>query len=109
MDAVQDVFIAKGKIVGVGSPPNEFQASRVIDANSLIVCPGLVDLSVRLCEPGLEYRATLESEMSAAVAGGVTSIACPTDTDPPLDEPGLVEMPRIPHHTILPFQSNAHP
>lgn len=92
VDAVQDVFIAKGKIVGVGSPPNEFQASRVIDANSLIVCPGLVDLSVRLREPGLEYRATLESEMSAAVAGGVTSIACPPDTDPPLDEPGLVEM-----------------
>jgi dihydroorotase len=36
--------------------------------------------------------ATLESEMDAAVAGGVTSLACPPDTDPPLDEPGLVEM-----------------
>lgn len=91
-DAIQDLFIAKGKIVAIGDPPNEFQASRVIDAQSLIVCPGLVDLSVRLREPGLEYRATLESEMSAAVAGGVTSIACPPDTDPPLDEPGLVEM-----------------
>ena len=92
LDTIQDVFIAKGKIVAIGYPPNEFQASRVIDAQSLIVCPGLVDLSVRLREPGLEYRATLESEMSAAVAGGVTSIACPPDTDPPLDEPGLVEM-----------------
>ncbi len=91
-DAIQDLFIAKGKIVAIGDPPKEFQASRVIDAQSLIVCPGLVDLSVRLREPGLEYRATLESEMSAAVAGGVTSIACPPDTDPPLDEPGLVEM-----------------
>jgi len=58
----------------------------------LVVCPGLVDLSVRLREPGLEYKATLESEMRAAVAGGVTSLACPPDTDPPLDEPGLVEM-----------------
>lgn len=91
-DAVQDVFIAKGKIVAIGAAPNEFHASRVIDAQSLIVCPGLVDLSVRLREPGLEYKATLESEMGAAVAGGVTSIACPPDTDPPLDEPGLVEM-----------------
>ena len=54
--------------------------------------PGLVDLSARLREPGFEYKATLESEMAAAVAGGVTSLACPPDTDPPLDEPGLVEM-----------------
>lgn len=92
IDAAQDIFIAKGKIVAIGSAPDEFQASRVIDAQSLIVCPGLVDLSVRLREPGLEYKATLESEMGAAVAGGVTSIACPPDTDPPLDEPGLVEM-----------------
>ncbi|QOJ24361.1 MAG: dihydroorotase [Gammaproteobacteria bacterium] len=92
IDAVQDIFIAKGKIVTIGTAPSEFQASRVIDAQSLVVCPGLVDLSVRLREPGLEYMATLESEMAAAVAGGVTSIACPPDTDPPLDEPGLVEM-----------------
>lgn len=92
IDAVQDIFIAKGKIIAIGAAPNEFQPSRVIDAESLIVCPGLVDLSVRLREPGLEYKATLESEMEAAVAGGVTSFACPPDTDPPLDEPGLVEM-----------------
>jgi dihydroorotase len=57
-----------------------------------VVCPGLVDLSARLREPGYEYKATLESEMAAAVAGGVTSLVCPPDTDPPLDEPGLVEM-----------------
>ena len=92
IDAVQDIFIAKGKIIAIGVAPNEFQPSRVIDAKSLVVCPGLVDLSVRLREPGLEYKATLESEMEAAVAGGVTSFACPPDTDPPLDEPGLVEM-----------------
>ena len=58
----------------------------------MIVCPGLIDISARLREPGFEYKATLESEMQAAVAGGVTSLACPPDTDPPLDEPGLVEM-----------------
>jgi dihydroorotase len=47
---------------------------------------------MRLREPGLEYIAGLESEMHAAAAGGVTTLACPPDTDPPLDEPGLVEM-----------------
>lgn len=92
IDAQQDVYIAAGKIIAVGAPPNGFNANRTIDAAGLVVCPGLVDLSVRLREPGYEYMATLESEMQAAIAGGVTSLACPPDTDPPLDEPGLVEM-----------------
>jgi len=92
VDAQRDVFVAAGKIVGIGSPPNGYTANRTIDASGLIVCPGLVDLAVRLREPGFEYMATLDSEMAAAAAGGVTSLACPPDTDPPLDEPGLVEM-----------------
>jgi dihydroorotase len=92
VDAVRDLFIAAGKVVGVGEPPRGFAANRVIEAAGLVVCPGLVDLAARLREPGFEYMATLESEMEAAVAGGVTSLACPPDTDPPLDEPGLVEM-----------------
>jgi dihydroorotase len=92
MDAVNDLYIVAGKIVAIGAEPDSFQANHVINAKGLVVCPGLVDLSVRLREPGLEYKATLESEMRAAVAGGVTSLACPPDTDPPLDEPGLVEM-----------------
>ena len=92
LDQLADVFIADGTIVGIGNAPADFAAERVIDASGLIVCPGLVDLSVRLREPGFEYKATLESEMLAAAAGGVTSLACPPDTDPPLDEPGLVEM-----------------
>ena len=91
-DAVRDVFIAAGRIAAIGAPPDAFHANRVIDAAGLVVCPGLIDLSARLREPGYEYRATLESEMEAAVAGGVTTLACPPDTDPPLDEPGLVEM-----------------
>ena len=92
VDAKQDVFISSGKIVALGKPLAGFRVDRTIDAAGLVVCPGLIDLSARLREPGFEYKATLESEMQAAVAGGVTSLACPPDTDPPLDEPGLVEM-----------------
>lgn len=92
IDAVQDVFIAGGRIVGRGAAPDGFDAQRVLDAEGLVVCPGLIDVAARLREPGFEYRATLESEMEAAMAGGVTSLAIPPDTDPPLDEPGLVEM-----------------
>jgi dihydroorotase len=92
VDAALDVYIAAGKVVAVGAAPAGYSANRVIDAAGRIVCPGLVDLAARLREPGYEYMATLESEMRAAIAGGVTSLACPPDTDPPLDEPGLVEM-----------------
>lgn len=92
IDAKQDVFIAAGKIESIGKAPEGFAANQTIDASNLIVCPGLVDLSARLREPGFEHKATLESEMQAAIAGGVTSLACPPDTDPVLDEPGLVEM-----------------
>ncbi len=92
LDAVCDVFIAAGKIAAIGNAPAGFVASQTLDATGLVVIPGLIDLSARLREPGNEYMATLESEMSAAVAGGVTSLSCPPDTDPPLDEPGLVEM-----------------
>ncbi|MFM0017776.1 dihydroorotase [Paraburkholderia azotifigens] len=88
----QDVFIAAGKIVALGNAPADFNAARTIDAKGLYVAPGFVDLSARLREPGFEHKATLESEMAAALAGGVTSLVCPPDTDPVLDEPGLVEM-----------------
>ena len=92
IDAVQDLFIADGKVAAIGSAPAGFSADHSIDATGLVVAPGLVDLSARLREPGYEYKATLESEMQAAVQGGVTSLVCPPDTDPVLDEPGLVEM-----------------
>ena len=92
VDTVTDVSIEAGKIVAVGPLPAGFHADREIEASGLVVSPGLVDLSARLREPGFEYKATLESEMAAGVAGGVTSLVCLPDTDPVLDEPGLVEM-----------------
>ena len=92
IDGVQDLFIADGKVAAVGAAPAGFVADTTFDAAGLVVSPGLVDLSARLREPGYEYKATLESELQAALQGGVTSLVCPPDTDPVLDEPGLVEM-----------------
>jgi len=89
-DEIADVFVSEGKIV----QELKGKAEKTIDAKGMVVAPGFIDLSARLREPGQEYKATLESEMDAAVAGGVTSLACPPDTDPPLDEPGLVDMLR---------------
>ena len=89
-DEIGDVFVSDGRV----AERFKEKPDNTIDAKGLVVAPGLIDLSARLREPGYEYKATLESEMEAAVAGGVTSLACPPDTDPPLDEPGLVDMLR---------------
>ncbi len=92
LDRTGDLAIAGDRIAALGDVPREFEAERTIDATGLVVAPGLVDLAARLREPGHEHEGMLESELAAAAAGGVTSLVCPPDTDPPLDEPGLVEM-----------------
>ena len=91
-DTMCDVAVADGRIVSIGLAASDFEANKIIDATGCIVSPGLIDLSARLREPGHEHEGMLESELAAAVAGGVTSLVCPPDTDPVLDEPGLVEM-----------------
>ena len=94
LDKQTDIFISGEKIAAVGVAPPGFKADETVDATGLIVAPGLVDLCARLREPGNEFKNALASEMHAAVAGGITSLVCPPDTDPVLDEPGLVEMLR---------------
>ena len=92
LDQTCDIALAAGRIMAIGRVAQDFAPHRTIDATGCIVLPGLVDLAARLREPGYEHKGMLESEMAAAVAGGVTSLVCPPDTDPVLDEPGLVEM-----------------
>ena len=95
LDQVCDLAVAAGRIVSIGAAPSDFHANKTIHAVDCVVAPGLVDLAVRLREPGHEHAHMLQSEMAAAVAGGVASLVCPPDTDPVLDEPGLVEMLRF--------------
>ena len=95
LDVLGDVAVAAGRILAVGQAPADFTPNCVIDASGCVIAPGLVDLAVHLREPGHEHEGMLESEMAAAVAGGVTSVVCPPDTDPVLDEPGLVEMLKV--------------
>ena len=93
-DSIQDVFIAEGRIVGIGTQPDGFTAIREIDASEQVVCPGLIDLGARLREPGAEHKATIASETVAAAAGGITSLVCPPDTAPVIDETAVVELIR---------------
>ncbi|MDP3189888.1 dihydroorotase [Rhodoferax sp.] len=95
LDAPADVALANGAVLAIQDIPANFQPEVTIQAKGCLVLPGLVDLAVRLREPGNEHARMLESEMAAAMAGGVTSLVCQPDTDPVLDEPGLVEMLRF--------------
>ena len=94
LDRIGDLFIDGEKIAAIGAAPAGFVADHTIDAAGLVVAPGFVDLCARLREPGAEFKNALASEMHAVVAGGITCLVCSPDTDPVLDEPGLVEMLR---------------
>ena len=88
-----DVYIDDdGFIASIGNAPPGFKPGETIDATGRVVCPGLVDLRARLREPGLEHKATIESEVHAAVAGGITTLCCPPDTHPVIDTPAMAQM-----------------
>ena len=93
-DEKADVALVGSAVAAIKNIASDFDPDTVLDASGCIVMPGLVDLSVRLREPGHEHEGMLASELAAAVAGGVTSVVCPPDTEPVLDEAGLVEMLR---------------
>ena len=94
IDRICNLAIDHGQIDAIftDKADMDFTPDRIIDASGLVVTPGFVDLGARLREPGDEHRSFLKSELNAALAGGVTSLVCPPDTEPVLDEPGLVEM-----------------
>jgi dihydroorotase len=83
-----------GVIAGVGPEVRrgELPAECVIvDCQGDVVAPGLVDMRAFVGEPGAEHRETIASASAAAAAGGVTSLVVRPDTNPPVDEPAVVD------------------
>ncbi len=83
LDTVADLWLADGRVLGIG--PQDRTPDRVIDCTGLIVAPGLIDMHVHLREPGREEDETIATGTAAAVAGGITSVACMPNTEPALD------------------------
>ncbi|HNQ74962.1 MAG TPA: dihydroorotase [Verrucomicrobiota bacterium] len=93
-DAVADVFIRDGKIVAVGAEAGTEPGSgaETLDAQGLVVCPGLIDLHVHLREPGQTAKETIASGAAAAAKGGFTSVLCMPNTAPTIDNAGTVAL-----------------
>ncbi|MCF7970070.1 MAG: dihydroorotase [Methylococcaceae bacterium] len=92
LDQQGSLYIADGKIVGIMQAPDGFSADTSLNAQGHIVCPGFVDLSARLREPGQSHKATMKSETKAAASAGFTSLCIPPDTNPAMDSPAIVEL-----------------
>jgi dihydroorotase len=84
LDQTADLWVRDGKILGVGPHPG-LSTDRTLDCTGMIVSPGLIDMHVHLREPGREEDETIATGTAAAVAGGVTSVACMPNTEPALD------------------------
>ena len=92
IDRVCDLYIHNGRVASLDEPPQGLEIQHTIDASGQIVCPGLVDLSARMREPGQEHIATIASETAAAARAGITTLCCPPDTDPVIDTPAVVTL-----------------
>jgi dihydroorotase len=90
IDTITDIHINDGKIIHIGESNNT--AEQVIDARGLIVCPGIVDLSVSLPEPGKQQKGSISTETRAAAAGGITSICCLPDSIPVIDSASVATL-----------------
>src|SRR5215207_3600600 len=90
LDGVADLWIRGEQIVGVGPQPG-LDAARTLDASGMIVCPGLIDMHVHLREPGREEDETIATGAAAALAGGITSVACMPNSEPPIDHQAAAE------------------
>jgi dihydroorotase len=90
-DAVQDVWVAEGRIHKVGKALKVPASVEVVDAASKVLCPGFIDMHVHLREPGFEYKETIASGTRAAAAGGFTAVACMANTFPVNDNRAVTD------------------
>ncbi len=90
LEAPRDVLIDHGKIAALEAPGTiPVEGRGIIEAQGLVLTPGLIDMHVHLREPGEEYKETIETGTRAAVKGGFTAVACMPNTKPVNDNASI--------------------
>ena len=87
-------LVVDGRIAALGPTVTKESAppdARLIDCEGDVVAPGLIDMRAFIGEPGAEHRETIATASAAAAAGGVTTILARPDTNPPVDDPAVVD------------------
>ena len=87
LDVVDDVIVD----IGEGHPPDFPRPERVLDCQGALLTPGLIDMRVQSADPGSEHLESLPTLLKAAANGGITTLACLPNTNPVLDEAGLID------------------
>lgn len=90
VDATGDLLLTGGKVAECGGRVTAPEDAEVVDAEELVVAPGLIDVHVHLREPGGEHKETIATGARAAAAGGFTSVCAMPNTSPPIDDPASV-------------------
>lgn len=106
IDQVTNLYITRGKIAAAGDKPSGFKATETIDASNKLVIPGIVDIGVRLGEPGIDHTEQISCESKAAVSAGITTLCCFPDTGPIIDTPA--EIDSIQRHQRQAGQAHIH-
>ncbi|OQZ03467.1 MAG: hypothetical protein B6D34_07440 [Candidatus Brocadia sp. UTAMX1] len=109
LDGRVDILIKGGKIQTISKDIEVSNGTRVIDATSKYVIPGLIDCHVHLREPGLEHKETIETGSRAAAIGGYTTLICEPNTAPPIDSLEMVEsfMKRVYQKSVVHIYTKA--
>jgi dihydroorotase len=91
VDSPSDLLVRDGTVARIGKSLKPPDGAEIVDAEGMIVCPGLIDIHVHLREPGLEYKETIRSGTRAAAAGGFTAVACMANTEPVNDNRAVTD------------------
>ncbi len=88
-----DIYIKNNLIEKIGKDLKKTVKEKVeiVNCKDLLISPGLVDMRVNIGDPGSEHKETIKSASKSASSGGITSMVCMPNTNPPIDQAAIIQ------------------